>query len=119
MRTPETIFQNEENSTAGFPDARKAAYEAGLLLGREAGYKQGFQDGFLASMKTHSDEPVAKAEVKAATVELAPNGRPLVGPPCVKCGHCYPGSLTQCPRCDTPAPTLRPRSMDEAESLSA
>ena len=105
MRAPETIIHFEEHPLAETSqDPRKAAYEAGLLVGREAGYKQGFQDGFLASLKNRNEatEVVAK-ESQPANVELAPNGRPLVGPPCVKCGRCFPGALTECPRCNAPS----------------
>jgi hypothetical protein len=105
MRAPETIIHFEEQPLADTSqDPRKAAYEAGLLVGREAGYKQGFQDGFLASLKNRNEaaEVVAK-ESQPANVELAPNGRPLVGPPCVKCGRCFAGALTQCPRCNAPS----------------
>ncbi len=101
-------------------DSDQAAYDAGLQAGREAGYQQGFQDGFLASLKNEKGAAVPNDfDHKAQDFELAPNGRPLVGPPCVSCGHCYPGALTECPRCKTPAPQLAPaQNLSDGQPLS-
>jgi hypothetical protein len=120
MKTPKTIFQDEENPLAdGFQDSRKTAYDAGLITGRETGYKLGFQDGFLASLKNRNEDEVVGATDETISFELAPNGKRLVGPPCVNCGHCYPGALTQCPRCKTAAPpSVHAQHLAEPESSS-
>jgi len=121
MKTPKTIFQDEENSLAdGFQDSQKTAYDAGLIAGRETGYKLGFQDGFLASLKNRNEDENGDEVVGAAdesiSFELTPNGKRLVGPPCVNCGHCYPGALKQCPRCKTSAPPpFQAASLSEPE----
>jgi hypothetical protein len=105
MKTPKSIFLDEENLlTNGFEDGRKTAYDAGLVTGRETGYKLGFQDGFSACLKNRN-EKVISAEDETARFDLAPNGKRLVGPPCSNCGHCYP-ALKHCPRCKTPTPVL-------------
>jgi hypothetical protein len=120
MKTPKTIFQDEESPLAdGFQDSRKTAYDAGLITGRETGYKLGFQDGFLASLKNRNEDEVVGAADETISFELAPNGKRLVGPPCVNCGHCYPGALTQCPRCKTAAPPpVHAQHLAEPESRS-
>jgi hypothetical protein len=120
MKTPKTIFQDEETPLAdGFQDSRKAAYDAGLITGRETGYKLGFQDGFLASLKNRNEDEVVSAEGETISFELTPNGKRLVGPPCVNCGHCYPGALTHCPRCKTSAPPpVHTQHLSEPESRS-
>jgi hypothetical protein len=87
----------------------KAAWDAALASAREAGYRQGFQDGFLANYKMQNSlNPVVAGAPIASTVEkeqaeLSPMGKVLVGLPCVKCGRSYAASLKICPRCKTPA----------------
>ena len=91
MRAPETVIHFEEHPLA---DTLKTLvrlltklvcwWAEKLATSRVSGRLPG-----LLEKSKRNTEVVAK-ESQPANVELAPNGRPLVGPPCVKCGRCFP-----------------------------
>jgi hypothetical protein len=103
MNIHEAPVTNAENSLEHFQDFDKAAFEAALSGAREAGYRQGFQDGFLANLKMQSGGNAATPPEAAPAAEVSPAGKMLVGLPCAKCGRSYAASLSICPRCKTPA----------------
>jgi hypothetical protein len=118
IHEPEPVPQVEVTS-ARFQDLKDLSYEEGLAAGRETGYKQGFQDGFLAYLKNQNGgiNSSVQGEVPSPD-ELTHNGKRLVGPPCSKCGHCYPGSLQHCPRCKTP-PDIFQKAKEHDENVAA
>ena len=110
MKLQEAVVAPIEITVETLPQpADKAAWDAALTSAREAGYRQGFQDGFLASYKMQNGlNPVAAGAATASPVEkedaeLSPMGKVLVGLPCARCGRSYAASLKICPRCKTPA----------------
>jgi hypothetical protein len=105
MKVQESPVTHAEPSAEHFQELDRAAYEAAIASAREAGYRQGFQDGFLTNFKAQcgATVPVPKVEAEPVAAEVAANGRPLVGLPCVKCGRSYPASMSNCPRCNHPA----------------
>jgi hypothetical protein len=106
MKIQESRISQEEKRRGQFEDVEKAAYDAGYVSGRQTGYTQGFQDGFLAYLKNGNGVANSGHEAETDPSERAANGKPLVGPPCLKCGRTYPGSMKHCSRCKTEAETL-------------
>jgi hypothetical protein len=110
MKLQESIVAPIEITVEPLPQpADKAAWDAALASAREAGYRQGFQDGFLATYKMQNSlssvvaSPAAVSPVEKEEAELSPMGKVLVGLPCAKCGRSYAASLKICPRCKAPA----------------
>jgi len=51
MRIKDKSAEQEQNILPEqLQDLHTAAYDAGLACGRDAGYREGFQDGFFASL---------------------------------------------------------------------
>jgi hypothetical protein len=105
MNIHEAPVVHVENSLEHFQEFDKAAFEAALAGAKEAGYRQGFQDGFLTNLKMQngSNSAAASNQGAASAAEIAPAGKMLVGLPCAKCGRSYAASLSICPRCKAPA----------------